>query len=336
MKKLSTLLALVILAACKDDASSLIEGQAYQLDKSSREIALGESAQFKIDGETADSVRYSSGVEYDPQTQTVKISPRSCGLKTFQLTVYADGQKHQLSGKLTVFAPTSASELSYELVEVIDHDPANYTQGLEFNDGFLYESSGNYGQSRLQKFSNGFDQALAKYSFDEDVFAEGITFLKDRLVTLSWREKLGFYFNEDLELVDEKPTPLREGWGLCHFKNGLLASDGSHRLYQLDSNFRLMGMQEIYNGKQPLNQLNELEFTPKGIWTNVYHSDRIYRLDPETGVATHFADLGPLREKLGNAKAEVLNGIAWHPERQQLLVTGKYWDKAFWIELAED
>lgn len=337
MKKLLTCLILLsIISACQQDASSLVAEEAFHVIDKPRQMVIGQQYRLPLSGETPDSINLGKGLSYDQAKHELLYQPQRSGVHQLEAVIFDKGNRHQLKLNLKAVAAESARDLDYQITETLEHNPLSYTQGLEFHSGQLYESSGNYGISRVLHFGPDLRDEKHRFDFPDEIFAEGLSWQNGRLTVLSWQEKKAFHFNEKLELLDEQSHPLREGWGLCKRDNGFWASDGSHHLFRLDSLLQMQGLVEIYNGNRKLEGLNELEYTDQGIWANVYHDDRIYLLDPATGTAKFSLDLSPLREKLANRRAEVLNGIAWHPEKRQLLVTGKYWDKAFWLKIGEE
>ncbi len=223
----------------------------------------------------------------------------------------------------------------YEIVNTYPHDPACYTQGLVYDQGMLYESCGLYGKSRLRvvKLENG--KTIRETDVPKEYFAEGLALLKNKLSMLTWQEGTAFvYDKETLEQLD-RFNYSTEGWGLTTDGNGLIMSDGSNRLYWLDPKTGL-AVRELHvtlNG-YPMENLNELEFVNGQILANVYMTDLIFRIDPETGEVLTQIDLSGLMPEANKAKlGEVLNGIAWDAVGGRLFVTGKNWDKLYEIKL---
>lgn len=223
----------------------------------------------------------------------------------------------------------------YEIVNTYPHDPACYTQGLVYDQGMLYESCGLYGKSRLRvvKLENG--KTIRETDVPKEYFTEGLALLKNKLSMLTWQEGTAFvYDKETLEQLD-RFNYSTEGWGLTTDGNGLIMSDGSNRLYWLDPKTGL-AVRELHvtlNG-YPMENLNELEFVNGQILANVYMTDLIFRIDPETGEVLTQIDLSGLMPEANKAKlGEVLNGIAWDAVGGRLFVTGKNWDKLYEIKL---
>ena len=245
---------------------------------------------------------------------------------------------HAGSKKLTIRAFTRDGEskpqkLDYEIVETLQHAMDSYTQGLEFYRGDLYESKGQYGESGLRKLTFPGMKTVKEISLAPDYFGEGLTILDSTIYQITWREKVCFLYNTNLKGKGMLQIPVNEGWGISNDGTSLYISDGSHRLYRLDSKMKLLDSREVYAGTGPLNQLNELEYVNGHIYANVYQSFQVARIDYESGAVDAYLDLSALRTHLTKPDAEVMNGIAYLPARALILITGKYWDKAFLIRV---
>lgn len=225
----------------------------------------------------------------------------------------------------------------YEVVNTYPHEITAFTQGLIFRDGHLWEGTGKNGLSRLARIDLETGELLQNAPLASRYFGEGIEMIGDRIYQLTWRAHMVFvYDRESLEQL-ETHYNAREGWGLAWDGEHLILSDGSASLQFVDpEGFVPVREIEVTVRGQPLSQLNELEFIDGEIWANVWQTDFIVRIDPETGVVNAIVDLTGLsaRTELGSSEA-VLNGIAWDSENRRLFVTGKHWANLFEIELAE-
>ena len=205
----------------------------------------------------------------------------------------------------------------------------------EHHDGELYEGTGLYGHSSLRRVELETGSVLQIHEMDEKYFGEGITIYDDRIIQLTWKEKLGFVYNrESFEPIDDFSYPT-EGWGITHDGIKLIMSDGSATLYFLDPvTFKKTGSIEITSAGHPIKLLNELEYINGEIFANIYRTDRIARIDPATGNVIAWIDLtGILRVEDTTPQTDVLNGIAYDFDTDRLFVTGKKWQKLFEIEL---
>jgi len=227
------------------------------------------------------------------------------------------------------------ARMTYEVVETYPHDPGAFTQGLLIHEGTLYESTGLYGESSLRKVDLETGEVLARVDLPPNTFGEGLTLWEDRLVQLTWRENTAFIYDlKDFSLLGTFAYPT-EGWGLTHDGARLIMSDGSHRLYFIDSgDYQILGNIEVTDQDVPVERLNELEFIFGEVFANVWLTDEIVRIDPETGEVLGWIDLaGILPEDLRTYTTDVLNGIAFDPDENRLFVTGKNWPLLFEIRL---
>jgi glutamine cyclotransferase len=237
-----------------------------------------------------------------------------------------------------VAQPSIAGEVpvyGYKIINAYPHDPDAFTQGLIFEDGFLYEGTGLYGSSELRKVEIKTGRVLKSYRLPERYFGEGITTWKNEIIQLTWKGREGFvYDRESLRPVREFPFST-EGWGLTHDKNRLIMSDGSAYLYFLDpQTFKTTGRIEVNNKDVPVTNLNELEYVRGKIYANVWPSERIVIISPGTGSVEAWIDLSGLVNISGLAsRDDVLNGIAYDSESDRLFVTGKRWPKLFEIQI---
>jgi glutamine cyclotransferase len=221
----------------------------------------------------------------------------------------------------------------FQVVHAFPHDARAYTQGLVFEDGFLYEGTGKYGQSTLRKVELETGRVLQSHSLDRRLFGEGITIWGDQIIQLTWRSRTGIVYDKETFRELRRFRYLREGWGLTHDGTHLIMSDGSSTLWFLDpGNFKLARRLLVQNQGRRLGHLNELEYVDGEILANVYTEDWIARISPETGEVTGWIDLRALMPRRADQDA-VLNGIAYDPEGKRLFVTGKDWPKLFEIRV---
>lgn len=222
----------------------------------------------------------------------------------------------------------------YKIVQTYPHNAQNFTQGLVYQDGLLYEGTGLYGQSILTKRQLKTNQIVKKSRLPRKYFGEGITLFGDRIIQLTWKSRKGFsYDRETFRLLDEFRYDT-EGWGLTHDGTRLILSDGTETLRFLDPNtFTETGRLKVRSNGRPLRQINELEFIDGQIYANVLPTDYIAIIAPQTGRVTGWIDLRGLYTPPRSASTSILNGIAYIPESKHLLVTGKLWPKMYEIEL---
>lgn len=215
------------------------------------------------------------------------------------------------------------------------HDQQAFTQGLVYHQGFLYEGTGLRGRSSLRKVELETGKVLQIHQLPARYFGEGIVIWQDKIIQLTWTSQVGFvYDRETFEQIGEFNYPT-EGWGITHDGEKLIMSDGTNTLYFLDpETFAEIGQVKVKYGNQPVNRLNELEYINGEVFANVWMTDWIVRIDPNTGQVVGAIDLTGLYYPDAQFKGnDVLNGIAYDPEGDRLFVTGKLWPNLYEIEL---
>lgn len=226
---------------------------------------------------------------------------------------------------------------TYEVVNTYPHARDAYTQGLIFQDGILWESTGERGRSSLRKVDLKTGKVLKKVDVPLEFFAEGMTVLDGKVYQLTWQEHKGFIYDaETLKKLGEFSYQ-GEGWGLTHDGESLIMSDGTNQLRFLHPNtLQVKRTISVFDKGEPLAQLNELEFIRGEIWANIWQTDKIVQLDPQTGKILGWIDLtGLLPTRDYTPETDVLNGIAYDKEGDRLFVTGKLWPKLFEIRLVK-
>ncbi len=224
---------------------------------------------------------------------------------------------------------------TYRIKNAYPHDSSAFTQGLVYSDGILYESTGLRGRSSLRRVALETGNVLQQTSLLPEYFGEGIAVFGDRIYQLTWTTGVGFvYDKKSLALLREFRYGI-EGWGMTHDGKSLIVSDGSSTLYYWDpQTLREVKRLTVTDGGKPVTNLNELELVEGEIYANVWQRDRIARISPETGTVTGWIDLkGLLAAGDRSGHEDVLNGIAYDPEKKRLFVTGKLWPKLYEIEI---
>ena len=231
-------------------------------------------------------------------------------------------------------AAPAIESLRVRVVAKYPHSRDAFTQGLLWHDGALYESTGRYGQSALRKVRLEDGKVLAERSLDPSYFGEGLALVDDRLIQLTWRSGIAVVSDLDSLEVEGTLRYLGEGWGLCFDGDALVMSDGSSILELRDpSSMELHRELTVWRGDRPVRRLNELECVGDDVYANVWQSDEIVRLDPSSGRVTAVIDASGLLSPVEAMRADVLNGIAYKPESDTFLLTGKLWPHVFEVEL---
>jgi glutaminyl-peptide cyclotransferase len=238
----------------------------------------------------------------------------------------------QEASPVAAIAPT----FGYRVVTEYPHDRRAFTQGLAYVDGVLYEGTGLYGESTLRRVDLETGEVQQAVRLSEEYFGEGIAVLGDRIYQLTWKNGVCVVVDRETFELQDAFTYQTEGWGLTTDGERLIMSDGTNRLFIRDpETFAELDTIDVYDGARAIWNLNELEVVDDEIWANVWQTDLIARIDPETGQVTGWIDLTGLLSEKGRQRhsVDVLNGIALDPETDRLFVTGKLWPKLFEIEV---
>jgi glutamine cyclotransferase len=222
-------------------------------------------------------------------------------------------------------------------VNVYPHDPDAFTQGLVFEDGVLYESTGLRGHSTLRRVTLETGAVLDRRPLPDEFFGEGITIYGDEIIQLTWQSNVGIVYDKHtLEPIKAFGYPT-EGWGITHDGERLIVSDGTSTLYLWDpETLEEVGQIEVYGDYGPVVGLNELEYVEGEIYANVWKTDWIARIDPRSGQVIGWIALDGLLSLEAYAEpVDVLNGIAYDADADRLFVTGKLWPALFEIKLRD-
>ncbi len=327
-----SLFGLVLLLSCSNKYRLILDSpKNIQVNKT-----LNLSVKEKS-GKPIDSVQYFLNGLPLSNPKNIDINDKKLGKQAISAKVFYDGKEKQINNTIIFLASQAPSIYKYEIVNEFPHDKNAFTQGLEFHDGFLYESTGQYGQSSLRKVELKSGKILQKIDIDRKYFAEGMTIYKDKVYQLTWQKNKGFVY--DLETFKLEKTfdyqQSKEGWGLTHDNNKLIKSDGSERIWFLNlDSFKEEKFIEAYTNKRKAERLNELEFIQGKIYANIWQKNAILIINPVNGAIEGIANLKGLQSKVGQSGEDnVLNGIAYDQENDRLFVTGKNWNKVFEIKL---
>jgi glutaminyl-peptide cyclotransferase len=222
---------------------------------------------------------------------------------------------------------------TYTIVNVYPHDQTAFTQGLVFDDGTLYEGTGLRGQSTLRRVDLETGNVTQIYSLPSHLFGEGITIFGDKIIQITYTSKKGFVYDKtSFDLLQEFSYSTEQGWGITHDGSKLIMSVGNATLYFLDpETLQITGQVEVID-QEPVTRLNELEYIDGMVYANIWMTEKIAIINPETGHVTGWINLKGLKTA-ENSTADVLNGIAYDAKTDRLFVTGKLWSNLYEIEL---
>lgn len=255
------------------------------------------------------------------------------GINDYFIIIYCNNKAEQLDGYVFVLSDIIPKERKFKVINTYHHDKYAYTQGLIYEDGFIYEGTGQYNESSLRKINYKTGELLQSYKLPNDVFGEGIVSYQNKIIQLTWKKWIGFvYDKKELKLLRKfnYPVPM-EGWGITYNGQYLIMSDGSNNLIFLDPDtFKETKRIQVVDNQGEVGNLNELEFVNGKVYANIYLTDFIVAIDPESGKVLEKINLkGILPKKDYHSSIDVLNGIAYNSESETFFITGKYWPKMF-------
>jgi glutaminyl-peptide cyclotransferase len=216
------------------------------------------------------------------------------------------------------------------IVSIKPHDPGAFTQGLVFDQGSIYESTGLEGQSSLRLVELDTGKVLRRVDLPGNLFGEGLALVHGNLVQLTWRNQIArVYDTKRFRRVGEF-TYSGEGWGLCFDGQHLIMSDGSEFLTVRDTNtFKPLKEIRVTLNGESIRGLNELEYANGKVYANLWPTDVIAGIEMNRGHVVSLIDAKGLLSKEERLDTDVLNGIAYNPDQKTFLLTGKRWPKMF-------
>jgi len=272
-----------------------------------------------------------SSVESANRDMEMRATRRRIAI-AFLLTALTQWLPGQISHRLHAARP---AEYTFDVVRTFPHDSTAFTQGLAYQDGFLYEGTGLKGRSSLRKVRLETGEVVQRFDLAPEFFGEGITLLKNEVVQITWQSQTGFVYNLSDFRVLRRFSYSGEGWGLATNGHEIFMSDGTSEIRVLDSGTLTEKRRfAVHDGDTRIEQLNELEFVEGEIFANVWQTDRIARISPQSGKVVGWIDLRGLLSPIYRLESgAVLNGIAYDSNRKRLFVTGKLWPSIFEIRL---
>lgn len=266
------------------------------------------------------------------------IELNEVGRNTFKvIATKTDQVNNSRSVAFNVVSDVVPKKFTYTTLRDYPHNRKFYTQGFEFHDGFIYEGTGEYGKSGLYKVNLNTGNTLLQHKLSDIYFGEGITILNNKIYQVTYRAQKGFVYNlDDFAVIDSFQYHSKEGWGLTNDGKYLIMSNGTHELLWIDpADYSEVKKVQVANNRGIINYLNELEYIDETIYANVYTTNLIVQIEPETGKVLSEINLDGILNMYTNPKDTIdyLNGIAYDSDADRLFVTGKWWPRIFEIEL---
>ncbi len=261
------------------------------------------------------------------------------GVKNIKATFSYQNKLVVIQKKLELVAKNKPKVLHFKIINTYPHDIKAFTQGLEFHNGELYESTGQRRFSSLRKVNYKTGEIIKNITLDEKYFAEGITILNDKIYQLTWQAKVGFIYNltDFAKIKTFEYHKSNEGWGICNDGKTLYKSDGTEKIWNLNpETLEESDYIQAYTNTSKIKRLNELEWINGKIYANIWGKNGIAIINPKNGAVEAVIDCSSLHKKVTqHEKLNVLNGIAYNPKTNTIFVTGKNWDKLFEIKITE-
>ena len=286
---------------------------------------------------TIDSVSYTlSGL---PIKENFELKNYKLGKQTIEATVYFNNEKQTTTTTVTILSSDLPKVYSYKIINEYPHDITSYTQGIEFFNDTLYESTGQYNESKLRKVNYKTGEIIKNIGLANEYFGEGLTILNNKVYQLTWKEGVGFVYdiNTFEKLSSFKYGNSKEGWGLCNNDNSIFKSDGTEKIWLLNPETLVEEeFIQVYTNKGKIVGINEMEWIDGNIYANRYQKNGVAIINPKNGAVIGVIDFTPLKKKVTQHDGlDVLNGIAYNPKTKTIFVTGKRWDKLFEVEIIE-
>ncbi len=271
--------------------------------------------------------------------ETVTLANFKLGKQTIEATVYYNNEKETVSTTVTILNSETPKIYTYKIINEYPHDITSYTQGLEFFNDTLYESTGQKKESKLRKVDYKTGKVIKNINLADEYFGEGLTILDNKVYQLTWQEGTGFVYDVNTfdKLSSFKYGNSKEGWGLCNNEEAIFKSDGTEKIWLLNPKTLVEeDYIQVFTNKGKITGINEMEWIEGKIYANRYQKNGVAIINPENGAVTGVIDFTSLKEKVTKHDGlDVLNGIAYNPNTKTVFVTGKRWDKLFEVEIIE-
>jgi len=268
-----------------------------------------------------------------------ELLDQKLGYQYIKAKVYFGGDSSDATKRIEVVSDVEPKALKYKIVNSYPHDTKSFTEGLEFHEGRLFESTGQKGASYFREIDYKTGKVIKQVDLPQEYFGEGITFINGKLFQLSWQEKTGFIYDAKTLKLEKKFKYDKEieGWGMTHDDKYIYQSDGTEKIWKMDpATQKLIDYINVYSGTSKIKAVNELELINGKLYANVFQKDAIAVIDPSSGAVEGILNMSDLRKSMTDITTEdVLNGIAYNPETKTIFVTGKNWSKIFEITVSE-
>ncbi len=359
--KFTPLLLLVFLFSCKNDTPQIYQQNISDKYIKAKEIVfvvnnpvnndtirIGDVVDFSFSLEdTSKTIDYvktylnsvliysTTDLSFKLPLKQEKVGRGSLGVEI----AFTDGTNQRKNVELFFLSDIIPKSIDFTLIDEYPHSTDNFTEGLIFNDGFIYEGAGDWGKSALYKTELESGKIIKAAYLSSNIFGEGISIIGNKIVQLTYKSQEGYVYNkEDFSLIKKFTYSFTsEGWGLTTDGKDLIMSNGTDKLLIMDSTYySLINERQVCDNEERLDSINELEYVDGIIFANIWMNNKIAKIDYKSGKVLGYIDLSPIVPNGFKKNHEnVLNGIAYNPKKKSLLVTGKRWDRIFEIRVEQ-
>lgn len=334
MKKLLFASLTLLVISCGKEVKSLSDLQSnfYEFQQKPLHMEDELNINFLANEDKIDSVVVLINGQRIENHQKLHAPAAHLGSNLLEIKVHLGGNTIYGKTTLAILNPVEETPIEFEILKKHPHNPTLFTQGFFYHDQQIYESSGQYGKSKLVTYPLGSLDFNQEKNLDPTLFAEGAEIINGKVYQLTFRErKILVYDAKTLDLIDtlDMPAEVKEGWGLTSNGTELIISDGSQNIYFFDASLHLNRKIQVTGNVSIYTHINEMEYIDGKIFANVWLTPYILIIDPLSGAVEQYYDLKKIDESVGDD--DVLNGIALYGKN--LLVTGKNWKNIYEINL---
>ena len=268
-----------------------------------------------------------------------ELKDQKLGYQYLKAVVHFGSDSSNATKRIELVSNIEPKLLKYKVVNTYPHDKKSFTEGLEFHNDTLYESTGQEGASYLRKYDYKTGKIFKQIDLDKKYFGEGITFINGKLFQLTWQNKTGFIYDAKTLKLEKTFTYDKdiEGWGMTNDGKYIYQTDKTEKIWKMDpATQKMIDYINVYSGTSKIKAINELEWINGKIYTNVWFKDAIAVVNPISGAVEGILNMSDLRKSMNDITSDdVLNGIAYNPKTKTIFVTGKNWSKMFEITVSE-
>lgn len=277
-------------------------------------------------------IKSSNQLKFDVTLDSKNFLPGNNQIKV--VATKEDGEIGINNATILITSDIKPQVQHYKIIGTLPHNPQYFTEGFEFYDDILFEGTGNNGSSIIASYNPNNNKVYNSLSINNEYFGEGITILKNKIYQLTYKNKLGFIYDVNtFKKIGEFNFDSQEGWGLTNDGKNLIMSDGTSKIHYIDPvSFKIIKSIEVCDKNGTISNINELEYVDGIIYSNVWMTETILKIDANTGKVLAYINMNGLQNQFNKSSIDVLNGIAYNKKENLFYVTGKYWPKMFKVK----